>query len=374
MATATLKAITFGSLDDLLDAICEKLQLSPTEYQLAEQRYEGIGTYLDRHKLLSPFRPRVYPQGSVVLGTTVRPKGRQEHDIDLVCELQIEPSAVPNPVAVLDLVQQSIQESEVYRRLTERKNRCICLNYVGKFHLDILPACPDRSSGGTCVVVPDCRAQAWKASNPEGYAAWFKSRCEAGATALLARAANLPKPEAVADKAPLKLAVQLAKRARDVQFSNDADLAPRSVILTTLFAIHYSGEESTFQAVDNILSGILRSMPATARLVVLNPMNAQEDFSESWREQRLYFAFLSFLREFSASWQELRTASGIQNIKAILEKLFGEDITSDVVQDQVKRLNEARAQSSLGIAGAGILTHVPAPTVRPVPRHTYHGR
>ena len=160
MATATLKAITFGSLDDLLDAICEKLQLSPTEYQLAEQRYEGIGTYLDRHKLLSPFRPRVYPQGSVVLGTTVRPKGRQEHDIDLVCELQIEPSAVPNPVAVLDLVQQSIQESEVYRRLTERKNRCICLNYVGKFHLDILPACPDRSSGGTCVVVPDCRAQA----------------------------------------------------------------------------------------------------------------------------------------------------------------------------------------------------------------------
>ena len=228
MATATVKAIAFGSLDELLDAICEKLQLSPPEYQLAEQRYEGVGTYLDRHKLLSPFRPRVYPQGSVALGTTVRPKGRQEHDIDLVCELQIEPAAVTNPLAVLDLVQQSIQESEVYRRLTERKNRCIRLNYVGKFHLDILPACPDLPSGGTCVVVPDCRAQAWKASNPEGYATWFKSRCQVGATAILARAANVPKQEAVAEKAPLKLAVQLAKRARDVQFSGQP--RPRSTV------------------------------------------------------------------------------------------------------------------------------------------------
>lgn len=374
MATATIKAIAFGSLDELVDAICEKLQLSPTEYQLAEQRYEGIGAYLDRHKLLSPFRPRVYPQGSVALGTTVRPKGRQEHDIDLVCELQIEPAAVPNPVAILDLVQQSIQESEVYRRLTERKNRCIRLNYVGQFHLDILPACPDRPSGGTCVVVPDCRAQAWKASNPEGYAAWFKSRCDVNATAILARAANVPKQEAVAEKAPLKLAVQLAKRARDVQFFSNTDLGPRSIILTTLFALHYSGEESTFQAVDNILSGILRSLPAAGRLLVLNPMNAQEDFSETWREQRLYFAFLSFLREFSASWQALRSASGIQNIKAILEKLFGEDVTSAVVQDQVKKLNEARAQNSLGVAGACTLTRVPTPAGRPVPSHTYHGR
>jgi hypothetical protein len=371
---ATSKGIGFGSVDELLDAICEKLQLSSTEYQLAKQRYEGIGTYLDRHELLSPFRPRVYPQGSVALGTTVRPKGRQEHDIDLVCELQIEPAAVPNPVAVLDLVQQSIQGNEVYRRITERKNRCIRLNYVGKFHLDILPACPDRSSGGTCVVVPDCRAQAWKATNPEGYAAWFQSSCEVSATTILARAANLPRPEAVADKPPLKLAVQLAKRARDVQFSSNTDLAPRSIILTTLFAIHYSGEESTFQAVDNILSGILRSLPATGRLVVLNPMNAQEDFSETWREQRLYFAFLSFVREFSASWATLRTASGIQSVKAILEKLFGEDITSNVVQDLVKRLNEARAGSSLGITGAGMLTHSPAPMVSSVPGHTYHGR
>jgi len=103
MATATVEPIAFGSLDELLDAICEKLQLSPTEYQLAERRYEGIGTYIDRHKLPAPFRPRVYPQGSVALGTTMRPKGRQEHDIDLVCELRIEPAAVPNPIAVLDL-------------------------------------------------------------------------------------------------------------------------------------------------------------------------------------------------------------------------------------------------------------------------------
>jgi len=61
----------------------------------------------------------------VVLGTTVRPKGRVEYDVDLVCELQIDSAAIANPVAVLDLVQSAIQESEIYRRLTERKNRCV---------------------------------------------------------------------------------------------------------------------------------------------------------------------------------------------------------------------------------------------------------
>jgi hypothetical protein len=125
MATSTIKAIAFDSIDEFLTAISEKLQLSPTEYGLAKQRYEGIGGYLDRHEKLSRFLPTVYPQGSVRLGTTVKPKGRQEYDIDLVCELRINATTVRNPIMVLDLVQAAIEENLIYRPLVERKNRCI---------------------------------------------------------------------------------------------------------------------------------------------------------------------------------------------------------------------------------------------------------
>lgn len=374
MATSPIKAIAFDSIDEILAAICEKLQLSPTEYGLAKQRYEGVGGYLDRHEQLSRFLPAVYPQGSVRLGTTVKPKGRQEYDIDLVCQLWIHATTVRNPIAVLDLVQAVIEENLVYRPLVERKNRCVRLNYVGKFHLDILPAIPDPVSGGTCVLVPDCEAGAWKASNPKGYARWFDDHCSFRPGEVLAKAAQLPAAEAVAEKAPLKLAVQLAKRARDVQFASNPDLGPRSIILTTLFALHYAGETSTYKAISNILSRILRSLPASGPLVVLNPMNSQEDFSETWQENRRYLSFVNFIREFNTRWEALGAASGIHNVKVILEKLVGEDVTVEVVEDQVKKVNEARERNALSIAAAGMLTRTASSVARPAPRHTFHGK
>lgn len=153
-------------------------------------------------------------------------------------------------------------------------------------------------------------------------------------------------------------------------------MAPRSIILTTLAAIHYSGAVSVAEAVGNIIDGILRSVPATSgkRLIVLNPMNDKEDFSESWNQPQRYLAFLTFMKEFSVSWRQLQHAKGIPAIKAILEKLFGEDVTGVVIEEQIRNFNQAREHQALGIAGAGILTHVEAPHVVRVPKHTYRGK
>jgi hypothetical protein len=53
----------------------------------------------------------------------------------------------------------------------------------------------------------------------------------------------LPQQTEAEDKAPLAVAVQLLKRARDVAF-NGTKTAPRSVVLTTLAGQHYAGCES----------------------------------------------------------------------------------------------------------------------------------
>jgi hypothetical protein len=142
--------------------------------------------------------------------------------------------------------------------------------------------------------------------------------------------------------------------------------------LTTLFALHYSGEQSTFGAVQNILSGIIESIPRTGRLQVLNPMNQKEDFSESWNDPSRYVAFVNFIRDLNEDWFSLGQSRGIHNVKTILQRLFGEEITTSVIENQVKKLGEARQTGTLAIAGPGILTSLSSQGTR-VPRHTYHG-
>jgi hypothetical protein len=103
-------------------------------------------------------------------------------------------------------------------------------------------------------------------------------------------------------------------------------------------------------------------------------MNSQEDFTETWQESRKYLSFVNFVREFNTRWEALGAATGIHNVTVILEKLFGEDVTVQVVEDQMKKVNDARKRNALSIAAAGMLTRTDSSVARPTPRHTFHGK
>ena len=93
-------------LDDLLERICLKLQLSPTQHKLAEDRYMAIANWLEvEGSPLQALLPIIYPQGSLRIGTTVKPWARQEYDLDFVCELQADWRQTLNPLALLDVVE-----------------------------------------------------------------------------------------------------------------------------------------------------------------------------------------------------------------------------------------------------------------------------
>jgi len=77
------------SLDELLFDICEDIQLSATRHEQAVQRYETLGEVLERGG--SPFRllgPKIYPQGSMALGTSVKP-AEGPHALDFVLQLSL---------------------------------------------------------------------------------------------------------------------------------------------------------------------------------------------------------------------------------------------------------------------------------------------
>ena len=61
-----------SQLDDLLERICVKLQISPTQHQLAKNRYEAISNWLEAEgSPLVAVRPTIYPQGSLRIGTAL---------------------------------------------------------------------------------------------------------------------------------------------------------------------------------------------------------------------------------------------------------------------------------------------------------------
>lgn len=368
-------------MDDLLWRICDELQLSPSQYQQAVARYESVCQWLEAEgSAIASFRPAIYPQGSMRIGTTVKPIGHAEHDLDFVCEVNAPPHTFESPLQLLKLMETRFREHNVYSSILEVKNRCVRLNYANEFHMDILPACPDSSSGNGCLVVPDRKSEWWKPSNPKGYADWFEGRCDLAIQVLmaerarvLAKAEPIPDQEATAEKATLKRAVQLFKRWRDVRYEKLPDVAPISMVLTTLAAGSYGGQQSVSDSISCILDRIIALIETSRpRIYVLNPANLQEDLSERWADPLQYQVFVAGMYELHNSWQKAMGAAGIQNVGSALAGMFGEPVKRALTK-QADHMQQLRENAQLRVRPAGIITALPASGLA-MRSNTFHGK
>ncbi len=364
-------------LDDLLRRIGTRLELSADQHGRAKGHYDAVGEWFQSPR--SPFSrvaTTIYPQGSLRILTTVRPKVHQEFDLDLVLEFAIDPRSIADPVILLNTVEAWLGANETYRKMMERKNRCVRLNYAGQFHMDILPAVPDPERGDHCVVVPDREAQHWKPSNPRGYAAWFNNRAQ---TFRLSKRVEeiepIPTYQDNGNKEPLRRAVQLLKRWRDVYYARRPEVEARSIVLTTLAATHYSGEARVVDAMGAILTGILAAIQKQGRLIVLNPMNPQEDFSEKWNEPGHYEAFVSGIHDLYAAWTEICSARpGIERVQNLLARMFDEELAKSVIAEQAEELRKATTNGALRVVGgSGALTTSIVPRSSEIRRKNFYG-
>jgi hypothetical protein len=355
----------------------EALDLTPTQYDDAVQKYQAVGTWLNKSgTLLAAADPLIYPQGSIAIGTATKPVGRDEFDLDLVCQLQI--GARMSPAALKRAIGQRLRENALYRERLEEKNRCWRIVYAGEFHMDILPGRPDpRFTNGTALLVPDKELAAWKETDPKGYAAWFveRSRLSIAASKGIRADVEAPPPSPQAStKTPLQLAVQILKRHRDLSLGGDED-APISIIITTLAASAYVGQDSVFDTLHYL---ILR-MPsfietdAAGEAVVRNPVNPLENFADKWREEpRKKQRFFEWLQAASRELDRLSRTSLPDAVKA-LAPLVGERAGSEAVRRYGARIHDQRTTGLRGLAATGALG-VTSTQARPIPRQTFFGR
>lgn len=378
--------------DKLFDKIADELDISPSLYKAAVDRYTAIGNWLDEISLTDVFEGSedpipmgkigadIFPQGSFALGTVVKPwvgGKEQEYDIDLVFQLDLE-IGTKQAHALKKAVGQRLKSHGSYSQmLKEEGKRCWTIVYAEKnntqFHLDILPALngenssplPHRDKEISISDKTDSSHYQWLSSNPRGYAGWFKEknivafnrvaaferkRAVAMDEAIFATVHDVPDQFV---RTPLQRAIQILKRHRDVRFSglSNEKEKPISMIITTLATLSYGNEESISLALENIINKLLSykslllngrapanmqkliELTADGEWIIRNPVCLEENFADKWhldghKRAKAFFQWLD--------WLELDMAALVEQNeqtrqRTLLEEKFGPRVAAAVV-------------------------------------------
>lgn len=352
-------------INDLLDRTGEKLQLDRTRRENADSSYTAVTELLkDSNSLFGKVDIEIYPQGSFAIQTTVKPLAREEYDLDFVLEVALDWKQINQPTVLLDELFNVLKASGRYSKSCERKNRCVRLNYAGEFHMDILPACPNTDFGGTNIKVPDRNTKTWTDSNPKGFAGWFEER--AAARLILEKAAKVePIPDDLPYelKPPLKRAVQLLKRRRDIFFQQNEAQSPRSIILTTLAAMHYTQEIDTYSALLQTVRNTNVTLANTQGIVrIPNPSNIGENLADDWiGNPEAYKQFKAFSLAFQSELEDMTSESDSITLSRKLELLFGEKVAREVFAEHKEFVSSLKSRSGLHSKPSVVITNPPKP-------------
>lgn len=358
---------------EILDELGSSLDISETEFNAAVQSYNAVGEWLcSNNSLLKPYNPTLKPQGSMILGTTVKPINKKiDMDLDVVCELSGKDASWTQK-QLKEIVGKQLENNKRYEDLLdEEKRRCWTLLYRQnsesyRYHMDILPAI--IASGYNVILeksfsnhlnISDLKQLAiritdnklpsypyeknpnnWMLSNPFGYAKWFMNRAMT-ATNLSERKmfslneAVKPLPAYQTNKYPLQRIVQILKRHRDMAFTDNPD-RPISIIITTLAAKAYRGQVNIYDA----LLDVIDRMPLYIEIrydekgnkykFIGNPAipEGDENFADKWREnKKKEDNFYSWLKQVKADIQGASEQRGTL-IQERLSKVFGKDEVS----------------------------------------------
>lgn len=349
----------------LVEEILEKIEISPATYETAVKRYEAMTKWFDRPESeLRNFDPLIYTQGSFRLGTVTRPILDGEHyDLDLVLRLSLSKGLLTQKELkeLVGVEVKSYSKAQNFKKEPTNGKRCWTQEYTESgntgFHMDILPAIPDGDEkllmeylekSGTdrrfamhAISITDKESASyenkcsdWPISNPKGFAEWFEEQANRSGLVKEARVEMMAKNADVEEvplfrlKTPLQKAIQILKRHRDVKFRNDSENKPASIIISTLAARAYQGENDVTQALTRILSEMGNYvMPDFPR--VQNPTKGDEDFTDRWdksghKEQ----CFWSWLDEAQRDFAHLGTMGKSGLVRALVEEKFKVNVSS----------------------------------------------
>jgi hypothetical protein len=374
-----------GQLDAILDASIADFDIPLSIYERAVARYHDVGGWLSEYWGDGEAGGDVYAQGSFRLGTVVQPiDPRADYDIDLVCQREIAKEATTQAALKRGvgaaLGSYAATGPEGQPGLAEGK-RCWTLNYRNEsFHMDVLPAIPDKDAAPTGILLTDRELRLWQHSNPMGYADWFELRMASELQQVRAALAEAKQMD-VADvpawyvKTTLQRTVQALKRHRDLSFVDRPDDRPASIIISTLAARAYSGSGSLYDVLIDVTAEMPRLVERRDGLWwVPNPVQPAENFADRWRTNPgRDRAFFEWIEQAHRDFVALGAESGVDRVLAQIGRNFGDAHARHAGAAYGTGLADARDRGGLGLARTTGMLVVPGATAKPIPAHTFHG-
>lgn len=372
----------------IIEAVAASVDIPDTAYDKAEARYTDLGEWFGRRESACfEYDPHIYPQGSFRLGTVV---AGEEYDLDFGCRLRKGISKATHTQKQLKgFVGADMEAYRQARRIESalnEKHRCWRLQYQEdsgfKFHMDGVPSIPTDDPqrqlitetmvkyGSAEVLAQNVAKHAgsitdntlpnyelisldWRISNSEGYALWFESRMKL-AMPLLEKRAFEAKAAKVDDlparkwKSPLQKCVQALKCHRDVMFADNPDGKPISIIITTLAATAYRGEQDVGSAIQNILA-TMGNFVNQQRPRVPNPVNPSEDFADKWYDPK--YTHLNLEQNFNWWLQQAQ-----EDFATIGQSRDADFIAEQVREKFASSIDAGSLRDKLGLGMATIIT------------------
>lgn len=403
---------SYSVIDVMLADVAIRIQLSPTDYQLAVDHYHAINEWLERDD--SPLKGHMrdfYPQGGFAIGATVaRHSTDDEFDIDVMADIAYRLDVDPeDALATLHDAIRGERGSRYYLK-TDRKTRCSTVNYDG-MHLDVTPNV--RLAGTvekTGLIFHSKPEEPWAKkslfANPHGFAQWFIAQTppdqefgdfferrsldydrERASLTKRADAAPVPEQCPAYQKSRAVIALQLIKRWRNLVYDrrHASGRLPPSVLLAYYVATHANrtkslAEELSFQ-VETMLTVVGEAHDRGQKVYARNPMCSDDILTDRWPEDLSDQAiFIRELTDFAVKLRRLQSDIALPEMQQILEDLFGEKPARSAVKDYVQRVGKdvgstgshfmpGKAAIPAAVAGIAATPSV----VRSAPSHKFFG-
>ena len=375
-----LSSQSVATATGVLAAITNAHALTETERERLKSAYEVLGTHLTEHDAFKNVTLEVHPQGSMLLGTTTRPEGKIEIDVDLVVLLvqrlneRIDCAALLS--ALYDVVKEHTDRHDLDIQL---KRRCVQIEYAGSMHADATPIVHSPHAydryGDTYAVVPDRDLSRYLGTNPRGYGKWFSEaaalmptfRMHRAMAELTAKADVTPLPSLEVFDRLLARIVQLFKIHRNICFADNNDFCPPSCFITTLVAHAYRRMlQYTFDSPLDLILTIWQDMPTyiqreplpngRERWILDNPTatgdNLADRLNEGNRQQQFNVWYLRFRDDFLELIAQAHSQQGVAALSARVKKSYGDKSARGIATAMTQMANRQRTAQRIIVPSA----------------------
>ena len=257
----------------------DEVNLNPARIKILNQKRTIIQTFIQNSDSFKDMYIDMFSQGSYKHKTIIKPaKANKEFDADILLHLEPCEAWEYNPKMYISELFNIFKTTDRYKDIVIKNTRCITLNYVGDFHVDIVPIV--KRNGHFYII--NKYNNIFEKTNPIEYTNWLISKNQSS-------------------NYQLRKVIRLFKYIRDIKQTFTA----KSILLNTMLAnqIYTSDTRedhvnlpTSFKVIINRLNNFLQANPSMPN--ISNPTMPEENFMRNCTQDQ-YFNFRKMIFSYS---------------------------------------------------------------------------